>query len=104
MVSVANDDGFGNIAPVGSYPEGISWIGAFDMSGNVWDWVSTLPEAYPYDGEDGRESTDDRSTDRARRGGSFTDAFAGLHSANRNSTNPNSQDNQNGFRCARSYD
>ncbi len=26
--------------PVGSYPDGASWVGALDMSGNVMEWVS----------------------------------------------------------------
>ncbi|PJF27076.1 MAG: hypothetical protein CUN52_15015, partial [Phototrophicales bacterium] len=29
-------------APVGSREGGISWVGAMDMSGNVWEWVSSL--------------------------------------------------------------
>lgn len=28
-------------APVGSRPLGASWVGALDMSGNVWEWVSS---------------------------------------------------------------
>ena len=31
-----HDDGFAGIAPVGSYPNGASWVGAMDMAGNVW--------------------------------------------------------------------
>lgn len=27
-------------SPVGSKPEGMSWIGAYDMAGNVWEWVN----------------------------------------------------------------
>ncbi|MGD8814640.1 MAG: formylglycine-generating enzyme family protein [Anaerolineales bacterium] len=34
------DDGHGDTAPVGSYPEGASWCGALDMAGNVWEWVA----------------------------------------------------------------
>jgi len=27
-------------APVGSRPDGISWVGAHDLSGNVWEWIA----------------------------------------------------------------
>jgi len=34
------DDGFSSPSPVGSFPEGASWVGATDMAGNVWEWVA----------------------------------------------------------------
>ncbi len=38
---IANEnDGYKRTSPVGNYsPSGDSWIGASDMSGNVWEWV-----------------------------------------------------------------
>lgn len=33
-------DGWEMTAPVGSYPSGVSWCGALDMSGNVAEWVA----------------------------------------------------------------
>ena len=38
--SLTIEDGFENIAPVGSFPIGTSPFGALDMAGNVWEWVS----------------------------------------------------------------
>lgn len=34
------DDRFARTAPVDSYPEGKSWVGAYNMAGNVWEWTS----------------------------------------------------------------
>lgn len=40
-------DGFARTAPVGSYPEGVSWCGAYDMAGNVFEWVADWLGDYP---------------------------------------------------------
>jgi eukaryotic-like serine/threonine-protein kinase len=35
------DDGYATTAPVGSYPDGESWVGAADMAGNVGEWTDS---------------------------------------------------------------
>ncbi|MFC2025726.1 formylglycine-generating enzyme family protein [Chloroflexota bacterium] len=41
------DDGHNTTAPMGSYPDGASWVGAMDMAGNVREWVSDFyPTSY----------------------------------------------------------
>lgn len=89
---------------VGSIPEGASWVGALDMSGNVWEWTSSAFGPYPYDAS--REaSPDDAEIGRARRGGSWFGAYpVGLRAAYRLDSTPDFVDFFNGFRCARDDD
>jgi len=55
---------------VGSYPDGASWCGALDMAGNVWEWTSSVYQAYRYKSDDGREDPN-ASGNRVFRGGAF---------------------------------
>lgn len=99
-------DGYGFTAPVGSYPAGVSWVGALDMSGNVWEWTSSLYEAYPYDAEDGHEADTGSRTDvrRVLRSGAWGNYDTGLLRAPfRSWYGPGYWYYDNGFRCARSY-
>ena len=67
------DQQIGDTSPVGVYPGGASPCGVMDMSGNVWEWCSSLYRSYPYDLGDGREDLEAEG-DRVLRGGSwFTD-------------------------------
>ncbi|MCB9453126.1 MAG: formylglycine-generating enzyme family protein [Anaerolineaceae bacterium] len=86
-------------AEVGSKPGGMSWVGALDMSGNVWEWVSSLFQDYPY--SVAYESDTDTSSRRVLRGGSwsFFDDF--LRTAIRNGYAPIFRNVDHGFRCAR---
>ncbi len=36
------DDGYAEAAPVGSYPQGVSPYGVYDLAGNVAEWVSDI--------------------------------------------------------------
>ncbi|PJF26640.1 MAG: hypothetical protein CUN53_07070 [Phototrophicales bacterium] len=47
------NDLLGDSARVGLFPAGASWVGALDMAGNVWEWVSPSPtsNAAPLEGE-----------------------------------------------------
>jgi len=42
-----NTDWPEGITPVGSFPKNISPYGAYDMSGNVWEWVADWYQPYP---------------------------------------------------------
>lgn len=103
---VYNSNSDGITAVVGSHPEGASWVGALDMSGNVWEWTSTIYETeefpYPYVSDDGRENVSSDSQ-RVLRGGSFRYSLVGLRAANRNGFTPGSSNLYDGVRCARSY-
>ncbi|MDH5544572.1 MAG: formylglycine-generating enzyme family protein [Gammaproteobacteria bacterium] len=35
------------IAPIGAYPQNKSYYGAYDLGGNVWEWVDDWYQAYP---------------------------------------------------------
>ena len=101
------DDGYSTTAPVGSYPEGASWVGALDMAGNVWEWVSTSLQPYPYQADDGREVSPeelDNSSTMMLRGGGRLDPDYVVRSANRNERKAHFYDGRFGLRCARSFD
>lgn len=91
-------------ADVSSIPAGVSWIGAFDMSGGVAEWVADWYAPYteanttnPQGPADGQQ--------RVLRGGSwFSFASFLVRTSHRESASPGTANSTIGFRCARDLD
>ncbi|MCB0202420.1 MAG: SUMF1/EgtB/PvdO family nonheme iron enzyme, partial [Anaerolineae bacterium] len=87
----------GDATPVGHYPAGASPCGALDMSGNVWEWTSSLWKGYRYDASDGREDLTSSGW-RVVRGGSFDVNPRNVRCAVRSRYAPDFRLGSNGFR------
>jgi formylglycine-generating enzyme len=105
LINEENDDGYGSTAPVGSFENGVSWVGAYDLSGNMVEWTSTIFGDYPYDADDGREDNEDTTSSRVMRGGTYHNPTAYMHSALRRYAPPDLDIGGDiGIRCARDYE
>ena len=104
----ANDEetGFNDICTVGLFPEGASPFGCLDMSGQAWEWCTTLwgsdmtapGFAFPW-AEDGREALDAApEVRRVLRGGCFSSGRLKANGIYRGSLEPNGFWRGNGFR------
>lgn len=109
-------DGYAGTVPVGSFPP--NDYDLYDISGNVWEWVSdwyhpnyySMSERENPQGiqEGGQESSAGSNTIkeamRSIRGGSFLcsdDYCSGFRVSARMPANPNSSTNHTGFRCVK---
>lgn len=96
------DDGYQNSAPVGSYPEGASWVGALDMAGNVWEWVEDWCGEYEEGYLDNPAGPNDGYC-KIIRGGAWASPPAGLRTTyriiNTSEINPGIRHPNIGFRC-----
>lgn len=94
-------DGFIFEAPVGSYPAGRSPIGAYDMAGNLWEWVNDwfAPDYYQ---QSPTVNPRGPATGEARvvRGGSWFDTGNFTAAAIRFPAPPAETGSSIGFRCA----
>jgi serine/threonine-protein kinase len=117
------DDGYAQTAAVGSFPAGASPYGVLDMAGNVWEWVDTIPFAYPYVADDGREAVDPRTAscysatecpentarfgdgpERIWRGGTWANGPWWIRTTVRYHSVPEYFHNSLGFRCVADVD
>jgi formylglycine-generating enzyme required for sulfatase activity len=96
------DDGYKDVAPVGSYPAGASPYGALDMVGNAHEWTSSLYKPYPYQADDGREAVD-APGDRATRGNACDAASYQMRAGYRSALAPDRRADYLSFRCASSF-
>ncbi|MHB8482807.1 MAG: formylglycine-generating enzyme family protein [Nitrospiria bacterium] len=97
------DSGIGDLTPVGSYEKGKSPYGAYDMTGNVWEWTSDW--YLPYSGTE-YKSEDFGEKNKVLRGGSY--GGVGHYTLKyfyrtsyRFFSEPQSSFQDVGFRCAR---
>ncbi len=88
---------------VGIYVGGISWVGAVDMLGNLYEWTSSLSRSYPYVANDGREDGTNTTDDRIIRGGSFLLGRRTIVASLRVAQSPSTHNKYTGFRCARDF-
>jgi formylglycine-generating enzyme required for sulfatase activity len=92
------ESGFRGTVAVGSFAEGVSPYGVFDMAGNVWEWTADWYQAYPgstYQSEYFGEKF------KVTRGGGWFQEEKLVTTFNRSATDPSAANDDLGFRCAR---
>jgi formylglycine-generating enzyme required for sulfatase activity/Tol biopolymer transport system component len=95
----AFDDGYSDTAQVGSYPSGVSWCGALDMAGNVWEWMADWFGEYPAERQS-NPAGPSSGTGRALRGDAADGTRAVSRAAARHGMEPGRAYEYTGFRCA----
>ena len=94
------EDGYADTSPVGHYPAGVSPYGAYDMAGNVWEWVADWHQAGYYSKAPYENPTGPTGGDRkGMRGGSWFNGIDGVRVVARASRKPNDNFYSVGFRC-----
>ncbi|NOY98516.1 MAG: formylglycine-generating enzyme family protein [Chloroflexi bacterium] len=94
----------GQIMPVGSYPKGISPYGAYDMAGNVIEWVQDcyIEDFYAQVGDGSVDpiATGDDNCNRIFRGGAAQSSPISIQTFRRHPALFDYRHNWSGVRCA----
>jgi len=91
----------GVLAPIGTFEEGKSPYGIYDMAGNVWEWVSDWYDYNYYKTSPSQNPTGPSSGGtKVIRGGAWNSSPRAIRSANRSLISPTDQ-GLDGFRCAK---
>ena len=85
------------IKPAGAFMKGVSPLGLYDMSGNVWEWTDSKPVSYA----GSSFKIIDGDNYRVIRGGSHKEGKAVATTSARNWIEPTRSDATLGFRCAK---
>ena len=90
--------------PVGSFPDGVSWVGAEDMAGNVMEWVQDwLVDGYYTESERDNPTGPEAGRIKVEKGGWWGSNSLVARSAYRHFEDaPNYQDHHIGFRVVTS--
>lgn len=92
----------GDTARVGSYESGQSPYGAYDLTGNVWEWVADWYDASYYrNSPSSNPPGPDTGRARVVRGGAWQFSDFSVRAARRYWFNPSNALENVGFRCAR---
>ncbi len=95
-------DGYQYTAPVGSYKHGQSRYGAYDMAGNVWEWVSDRFDRTYYRNSPVRSPRGPLAGNEVvLRGGAWDNPAVFVRTPNRNKSLPTSRYVHVGLRCAK---
>lgn len=90
----------GDTTEVGNYPNGVSPYGAYDMAGNVWEWVNDWYDINYYDTSPSQNPNGPSSGEyKVLRGGAWNIGNI-VHPSSRNKTHPANLIYNIGFRCA----
>jgi formylglycine-generating enzyme required for sulfatase activity len=104
-INFANyDQGMDDTTRVGSYEDGKSPYGVYDMAGNVWEWVNDwYSETYYSVQPAGIENPigPQTGTEKVLRGGSWMSDSIDIRTYRRFAFSPSDVNNDFGFRCAR---